>query len=291
MAVDGRFRYGDAALRVDEASGCREVVRFVGPPGSGRFTVTYLPAGEPTAGVLLCPSILADTIPLYRREVALARALSRRGIAVVRFHYRGSGHSAPVEPGPTFESMLQDADVALATLATLASDIGVVGSRFGALVAIRCGTGPLVLWEPVLSGEAFYRQALRARLAKETRAARSGGGSKGLLAELRVAGVLDINGHAISTTLYDSTVDLSLAGECGETARETLLVQLGAAPAGKPLSELVASLSERGWNVCTDHVPTNDVWWFVTERAEPAVGLIERTATWLAPRLQPTVRA
>ena len=93
--------------------------------------VLHLP-DAPVASVLVCPSILTDLVSNYQRETRLSRALAADGIAVARFHYRGTGHSEGDPLAATFETMVRDAADALAHLAAHATtdSVGFVGSRW-----------------------------------------------------------------------------------------------------------------------------------------------------------------
>jgi alpha-beta hydrolase superfamily lysophospholipase len=94
--------------------GIAEEVAFVGDLGNRMFSVLHRPLDSPVAAVVLCPSLYADAIHNYRREVELARALAARGIAVQRFQYRGTGQSDGNDLDITYERLCDDSQEVLA---------------------------------------------------------------------------------------------------------------------------------------------------------------------------------
>ena len=153
--------------RVDPVSGITERVRFVGAEGEKIFTVLSLPQGRIKGGVVLAPSLLTDRVRSYRAEVKAARQLANLGLAVLRFDYRGFGHSDG-ETGVTDARRLhEDLQTASAELQDLLKeeDVAMVGSRFGSLLVANRNvpTRRAVLWDPVLSGAEYFRTAFRAR--------------------------------------------------------------------------------------------------------------------------------
>ena len=73
--------------------GCCERPAFVGPTGGAVFACLHLPSKPARRMVLLCSSVAAEWKFNYRREVLLARRLATLGVAAVRLHYLGTGHS------------------------------------------------------------------------------------------------------------------------------------------------------------------------------------------------------
>ena len=100
-------------------------------------------------------------------EVRLGAALAAEGFAVIRFHYRGQGHSDGDTGDVTFESLRDDALAATEYLQSEADVPGVsfIGSRVGALVAGAVSAGyadsRLVLWEPIVDPSRYLREAQR----------------------------------------------------------------------------------------------------------------------------------
>lgn len=72
-----------------------EVATFFGPPESPLFGVVHLPAGDTIRdAVLICGSLGKEGEDAGRLQRILATDLARRGFAVLRFDYLGTGDSA-----------------------------------------------------------------------------------------------------------------------------------------------------------------------------------------------------
>ena len=140
---------------------------FVRRDASSLFASLHFPRGKPREGIVICSSINADHSKLYGAEVRLGAALATEGFAVIRFHYRGQGHSDGDASDVTFESLRDDALAATEYLQSEADVPGVsfIGSRMGALVAGAVAGGHadsrLVLWEPIVDPVRYVREAQR----------------------------------------------------------------------------------------------------------------------------------
>ena len=293
------------AHRIDLADGTRHEAAFVGPAGERFLGFTHLPASGPaSAGVVVCPSVHAEFLRTYRKEVLLARRLCRAGIAVQRFHYRGTGNSEGDPARLDFTTMQEDALAAAEHLTARsgAPRLAFVGTRLGALVAAAsarsCGAGrPLALWEPALTGARYYREAFRARLVRELRhGAGERPNSDKLVAELRDTGTVDILGYLLTRALYDSTVELTLPDVVGEAARPLLVVQVAKRSELHPeLDAFASQWRSRGCTVQTLIVQEEEAWWYVGEDWKPdedrpeTTALVHGTADWLIEQLRGAV--
>lgn len=90
--------------------------------------------------VLVCAGFAGNKCGKYRMLVSLGKELAKRGIAVLRFDYRGAGDSEGEFNHMTFESKVSDA---LASLRFLVNDpqieasrIGILGRSLGGAVAV-----------------------------------------------------------------------------------------------------------------------------------------------------------
>lgn len=259
------------ADRVDARSGVRERASFV-PCGAGDeqlFMCTYEPPGDPVGTVLICPSILADFLANYQREVNLARSLATAGLTVARFHYRGSGNSDGDPAAMTLSSLQSDAAWVAEKLNGWLPDrpIAFVGTRWGALSAAAAARdfigAPLMLCEPVTDVARFYQDAIRSRAMSAVATGRSRKGVRQLSELLARDGYADIVGNVIHPALYDSTigVDARLLVADGP-ARPGLLVQFGGKELRAPHRELEKLLVDNSWQVDAEIVDIAESWWF-----------------------------
>ncbi len=281
------------AARTDRRLGIREEVGFYGTSGEEMFGAFYRPLrGSPTGSVLICTSIHAELLAAYRNEVVLARSLASAGVAVHRFHYRGVGHSAGDTGEATLESMIGDAGAAADRLVDRVGipPTAIVGTRWGALVAAvtstRRGGVPLVLWEPFLEGERFFREAFRAaRMSALTRGSESGEPGERPVDQLRRTGLVDVLGYPISLPLYESGRTTRLDDALGPQPRPILLVQIDRARELRgDYARAIAGWQRRGCAVETRLVAAAVAWWLDSEPSGTA-GLVGSTREWLLRRL------
>jgi acetyl esterase/lipase len=134
----------------------------------------HMPTAGARAGVVVCLPAPLDAAVDDGRAARLGRRLARAGVAVQRFHYRGSPASDGDPTAVTFAALVADARRAAELLAerTGVERIGLVGARLGALVAARLGRdrpgAPVVLWEPVVDPRHLVEQAAGARALTPT---------------------------------------------------------------------------------------------------------------------------
>lgn len=279
------------ATRKLPGSGIHEQVSFLDVGDRKLFSVRHLPRAEVRGGVVICSPIKAELMKNYRREVTLARELAARGFATQRFQYYGAGHSDGTSAEIDFPGMLADT---LGATESFQSDTGVrqlafVGTRVGALVAAatarRLGPAALVLWEPILRADRYFREVFRARLMRDLTAGVRGESTEGLLARLDRDGAVDILGFSIDEPLYESLRERTLEAELGSDPRAILLVQLSRRRQLRGgYANLQARLTESGFTVECELVEREEAWWFEeTDQSPPAATpeLIGATADWL----------
>lgn len=275
------------ATRTDPITGTVDAVQFLGRADDRMFATTVSPPAESRAGVVVCPSIMADFIPNYRREVVLSRELATTGIAAQRFHYRGIGHSDGKAVDLSFKSMVGDAMEAAAHLIDNSdfSRLGFVGTRFGALTAAAVAAqhpgSPLALWEPTLSPKSYFREAFRAvmmmgvHLDEADRIT-----TADMQRELAEEGATQILGYPVHKAFYDDVVERDLVGELGTDPRPILVVQLGGNGLRKDNQGAVDRWKDAGFEVTTHVLPTKEAWWFLDDRAVPSADLVRLTVDW-----------
>jgi alpha/beta superfamily hydrolase len=288
----------DIATWRDAAAGIVEEAAFFGPQGGRALGVRHLPeSGTARAGVVVLSPLKAEYMKNYRHEVVLARELAKRGFAVQRLNYRGTGHSDGVSADITFETLVEDARAVERELRerTGVEDVAFLGTRLGGLVAAAVGgtDAPLVLWEPVAEAGSYFREIFRSRLmsdmrlAKQRQAAATGRPStQALMDEMTRTGAVDVLGYSIDRGLYESTKDRTLAAELAARPRRVLLVQCSRS---QELRGAYAPAKERveaaGREFQTVIIPAQVAWQFQDTEAsrdtwvEPAVAA---TAEWLA---------
>lgn len=132
------------------------------PCESGQlFSVRYQPKSKHQRhGVLICNSIGHEHVRAFRNLQQLAMRLADRGYEVLRFDYRGTGNSSGSCDACTAESFMADTQAAAAWLreSSGVSRLSIIGVRLGATIAACAGVPDvdrMILWDPVVSGQAF----------------------------------------------------------------------------------------------------------------------------------------
>lgn len=279
---------------VEDPAGGTEQAFLFGPGEERMLGLLHRPAGDVRGALLILSPIEAELLQNYAREVHLARALTPRGIAVLRFHYRGAGNSDGESDRLTLDSMIEDGRAALEVLreAVGPAPVGFLGVRLGALAAAAltraCGAAPLAVWEPVTDGAGYFRELLRYRLMYELKRwtpDRPRPSTQALLGDLKARGHVELFGFALHRPLHESLQGRRLEDELGDSAGPMLLLQMGGGDSLRPEHEKLATrLRARGVPVDDARVVGSTAWWFdKDEDVDPA--LTEATAQWLERRL------
>jgi len=144
---------------------------FFLPTASGqRFCLFHAPApGASPRGVVVYAHPFAEEMNKARRMASLqARALAEQGFGVLQIDLYGCGDSAGELAQARWHNWTQDLECACGHALTRARRPLILwGLRLGALLALDFATeaarpiDALLLWQPVISGEAHLRQFLR----------------------------------------------------------------------------------------------------------------------------------
>ncbi|HEX2369028.1 MAG TPA: hypothetical protein VHM94_07335 [Acidimicrobiia bacterium] len=280
-----------------EEDGSRAEAGYVETGRGAVFAVTHIPPGPAKAAVLICSPIQSELLKNNRREVMLARRLARRGLAVSRFHYIGTGNSDGDIGDVTIDGMAADtAAVASALTDVSGTDrIGFVATRLGSLPASTVASGlpgsPLALWEPVVSGRSYLRELMRVWLMVGMRQGNDEAPSVAdeIADQLARTGSFAIMGFSIGGALKEDLERSDLKVE-HPADHDVLLVQFGQrAGIRRELRALAADLEERGGAPTIEQVRFDEAWWLhvdvdaLTPDIELAMNtdVVDRTERWL----------
>jgi pimeloyl-ACP methyl ester carboxylesterase len=179
----------------------RELVRS-SPADPCRYVATYAPrATTPRASVVLCPPLGEEQSRARSALHRVAARLARTGHQVATYDPTAHGDSEGDGAELTMAALERD----LVTVARVASADVVVAFRFGALVAAiaaasgRLAARRLVLVSPVLRGDTYARDLLRASVAERGVA---GPRLHEVESALFTGGVVEIAGHAFGAELF-----------------------------------------------------------------------------------------
>ena len=152
---------------------------FFLPSAVGKRFCLYHPATGAARGAFIYVHPFAEEMNKCRRMAALqSRALAQAGYGVLQIDLLGCGDSSGDFGDARWEAWIDDLNRAWQWLAQkLAGPIGWWGMRIGALLALEAARqhgakhperrGPVLLWQPVISGEVFMTQFLRMRVASD----------------------------------------------------------------------------------------------------------------------------
>lgn len=133
--------------------------------GNKIFGVIHRPVGVETPPcVIIMHGFASSKHGTNRAHVTLSEKLAERGVASLRFDFRGAGDSEGSLSEISIEDMVSDALSVLNYAETIEEmeSIGVFGSSLGGAIAMLASARfgkvrALALWAPVASGELWYR--------------------------------------------------------------------------------------------------------------------------------------
>jgi len=261
-----------SAVRIDALTGLREEAEFVGEGDERLFALRYTPPGALTAGVVVCEPLLAQFIAHYRTGTVLARLLARHGLAVQRFHYRGTGNSDGSVDSLDLDSMTEDAIAAAERLkeATGVERVAYLGIKIGGYPAAAASQdgGELILDSPPLTGRIYIRNAFRSHAVVMMQSGVPTASTAELQQALQETDDVNLLGCRLSKHLHDSLESRTLTDQLGDTPRRTLLIASERAGELKPeAKELQALLEERGFDVSITVRAKEDPLWYVEHSA------------------------
>ena len=185
------------------------------------FGMLHLPEDrEPRQGVVICHALAEEKLWSHRVFVALARELTKRGIAALRFDFRGEGESDLEFEQTGIATRTLDAVRAAEVLLEHAPSLRAVtllGHRLGGSIALaaarRLGRKArgVVIWDPLQNGREYLMQWLRSNLAKQIAAGGKAPRTRRALIEALDAGeTVIVDGYGIGAPLYQELVALEL---------------------------------------------------------------------------------
>jgi alpha/beta superfamily hydrolase len=133
---------GDLPRMAGASSGSPEVMPLWFGSGD-QFGLLHLPSsGQARGGVVLCPTLGSERLWLHSANAELAVALAAEGFVVLRFDYRGTGHSGGDLQNEWPKGVLQEGVAAATSFvrATGVPTVALVGCRLGATIAASAVT-------------------------------------------------------------------------------------------------------------------------------------------------------
>lgn len=189
------------------------------------FAMYFPPPGtNPARAVIILPPF-AEEMNRSRRMLALqARQLAAAGIGALILDLYGTGDSGGDFADARWEVWLDDVTVAVRWLNERgAGDIGMLGPRFGALLAaaaqrqagLRCFR--TVFWQPVILGRAALTEFLRLNVGAGLLGREGGGTMDVMRARLDAGENVEVAGYALPPALAAAIQKLDLSAFADES--------------------------------------------------------------------------
>jgi alpha/beta superfamily hydrolase len=198
------------------------------------FGILHLPDGEATHGIVFCSPFAEEQKSTYRVFVEFARQLAEKGVASLRFDYRGTGDSDGFFQDYLLADWIGDTVSAIDCLKEKSGldKVCVLGVRFGGFIGIQAAqqsgsVSDLILWQPIISGKQFHRQEMRRFMIRQMMT--SGKATKGeedLASDAEEDNVVDMDGYLMRKELSEGIKETDLTGGDTSVPERTLLLQI-----------------------------------------------------------------
>lgn len=244
-------------------------------PADQLFGVYHASDG-PGPAVVFCAPFAEEKKCSYRTFVEAARVFAGAGIPCLRFDYFGTGDSAGAFSDFSVGRAVADIAAAAEAVRGLSGGPGVtlLGLRLGGSLALaaapRAGAERVILWQPVVSGRAFFDLAIRRQMLR--RQLIGGGGAASDDAE-----VIDLDGFPLSRSAGEAirALDGAAAAAAFDGPIHLLQVAHSEALSGEN-RQLAGSAGDRLSAACVVCEP----FWNRIDHADPSA-VIARTLEWL----------
>lgn len=252
------------------------------------FCIQYNPAGRAKCGLVLCHPFAEEKLWAQRVFVSFARLLARNGYCVLRVDYRGHGDSEGDFSDGTIDTRLADIHCALDHLKTqLNGDASVclAGLRLGATLAsiaaeTRDDVDYLVLWEPIVNGDAYMRQLLRINIATQTAVFKQVvNNTDALIRKLHGNETVNIDGYEIGREFYEQLIEVDLLQGRRAFRGDALLVSIVRNP--EKVNKQFLRLNQQFQKIRHSTVVEEPFWNSVPAYCQKADNLFRTTLQWL----------
>jgi alpha/beta superfamily hydrolase len=264
---------------------------FLNRDGQRLFGVLHRVDSADSA-VVVCAPLFDEKLWAHRVLVNFARFVAARGVPVLRFDYYGDGESDGRFEEASVSTRVRDIHDAVDFCCREArvSRVHLVGLGYGATLALRAtleqrhdAVAGVVAWAPVIDGERYLNDILRAHLSAQMLVHRKVIHDRPALVEqiLRNESV-NIEGYEIARPLFTEIVEANLLDLLRKATKPVLVQQIGPAPR---VDAQYQELTQLAGTIVDFEVVQELKFWMQQKKIFPACDvLFERTAQWLASR-------
>ena len=254
------------------------------------FGFLHRPRADIRGGIVLCHAFAEEKLWSHRVYVTFAREAAAAGYAVLRFDMRGEGDSSREFEDTTIETRIEDAVRAVQELKNKVTGLPCVtllGHRLSGSIAAAAAVHErnlvdrLAIWDPIVDGEEYFGQLLRANLT--TQMATQGKVTRtrdALIAELKAGTPVVVEGYGMTAALYRGIVSLQLSKLGDAFARRSLILEIARANQSAPSAPIAQLAQSRPELHCA--VVSEQPFWRETRQFHKRAGELTReTLQWL----------
>jgi alpha/beta superfamily hydrolase len=269
---------------------------FLNRDGYRLFSILHHAAGESNdRAVVVCAPLFDEKLWSHRVLVNFARHLAAGGVSVLRFDYYGDGESEGRFEDASVRTRVCDIHDAIdfCRRETKAREIFLLGLGYGATLALRAAlekdqnaavaVAGVVAWAPVIDGERYLNDILRAHLSAQLIVHRKViHDREALVGQIMADQSVNIEGYEICRPLFAEIVEANVL-ELLRGARTPVLVQqIG--PTERVDSQYLPLAQLAGSPVQFEIVQELKFWTQQKKIFPGCENLFTRTAQWLASR-------
>ena len=263
---------------------------FLNRNGQRLFGVMHHGA-SPDLAVVVCAPLFDEKLWSHRVFVNLARYIAQRGVSVLRFDYFGDGESEGRFEEASVSTRLRDIHDAVdfCRRETGAARIILVGLGYGATLALRAAMDPaapsiagVVAWSPVMDGQRYINDILRAHLSAQMLVHRKViHDREALVGQILADQSVNIEGYEIARPLFTEMVDVDVLDLLRKATVPVLVQQVGPAERVDPQYQDLANLAGP---VQFEVIQELKFWTQQKKIYSACETLFQRTAQWLDER-------
>ncbi|MEO8017804.1 MAG: alpha/beta fold hydrolase [Pseudomonadota bacterium] len=237
-------------------------------------------------GVVFCAPLFEEKLWSHRVLVNYARSLAAQGISVLRFDYFGDGESEGRFEEATVSSRVADVLDAVEFCRARAGvqRVFLLGLCYGAVLALSAARSGavdgIVAWAPIMSGEQYTSDLLRAHLGAQMVLHRKVIHDREALAQQIISGEsVNIEGYEIVNPFFSELLSTDTRKLIEEQTKPVALVQI--APAERIDSQYATFAQATDSRVQFFSVRELKFWMQQKSIYSPCELLFQRTTQWL----------
>ena len=261
---------------------------FLNRDGQRLFGVLHRVEAESDRAVVVCAPLFDEKLWSHRVLVNFARFLASRGVPVLRFDYFGDGESEGRFEDASVSTRLRDIRdaVAFCQRETGAKRIYLAGLCYGATLALRAAAelaipdvAGVIAWAPVMDGERYLNDILRAHLSAQMLLHRRVVHDReALIGQILAGESVNVEGYEIAKPLFCEIVRANVIEALRTSSMPVLVQQIGPAERVDAQYQPLAGLTPR---VEFEVVQEQKFWVQQKKIYPPCDALFTRAANWL----------